>query len=308
MRESAQVTRAGAFATAFGEVRRIDELDVPEPDRAGLGALGLAHFTRCDRDALVASMREAAAASLAGVDLDEVDRVVLATSDFVQATDRECLPRLADELRLRRATPLGVSQGFCTNFSLAFEVVQALLAAGRAHCVLFVTADRYWSDSARVLRNRAGLGSDGAGACVLRRGRGPGFELRGIGHAWEPSVVHYGSPARLIDYVRAYSTGFARACKEALVDADVGPIDCAALVTPHFAPQVLKNLVELSGMEPSRLFSSDRARHGHCNSADQIGALGQLETALPPGAIALVTGAGEGVWGAVVARRVAEGS
>jgi 3-oxoacyl-[acyl-carrier-protein] synthase-3 len=300
------VTRLCGFAVRRGQPRDLSTLAVPEAQRQQLRRLGLWRYTWSDRTTLRVQMREAAASALSatGIEARSIDRVLLATSDFTQATDRDDLASLALALGLDQAVPLGVSQGFCTNFSLAFEVGAALIAAGRARRLLLVTADRYWSDEARVLRSNAGLGSDGAAACIMTSDRLPGYELRAIAHAYAPEAATLQSPDRLVEYVQTYASGYRSACAHALRDAGLASADCRWLVTPSFSGTVLRNLAELAGIDRARLHAADAGAVAHCNSVDQIAALAELSESLENGEAVLVTGAGEHLWGAVVATRV----
>jgi 3-oxoacyl-[acyl-carrier-protein] synthase III len=305
-RGTSPAVRIVGLAGDVGTVHPIAELAVPEAEREELTRRGLTWFARCDRKGLFDLVRRCVRSSLgrAGISAGDVDRLIFATNDFVQETDRFVVPELACELGLQVALPLGISQGFCTNFSLAFEVASCLIASQYASNVLFITADRYWSDEARVLRNRAGIGSDGAASCLLTREIRPGYALRSVAHACAPEVVELQAPDRAIDYIRAYAAGYSRACSEALSKASLDSRSCEWLVGPHFSPSVRKNLIELAGYDAHRAYFDNAETLGHCNSVDQILALRDLELRLPEGVSVLVSGAADHLWGAAVVTRV----
>ena len=299
-------TYVRGFSLRLGRIESVAELAVPAAERARLERLGTVSFARCTDASLVGLMQEAAAESLllAALDASAIDRIVLTTSDFLQEKNRDDVAEVACALGIEHAAPLGISQGFCTNFSLAFEVADSLIASGRARAILLLTADRYQSDAVRVLRGNAGVGSDGVAACVVTSEPGGGYLLKSVAHAYCPVAMELRAPDRLVDYVEVYASGYASACRRALAVAEVAPATCARLVVPNFSTSVLRNLSELSGIPHSRVFDDNVARFGHCNSADQLSALGELESELSPESAVLVTGAGEYVWGAAVMIRV----
>lgn len=299
-------TYVRGFSHRLGRIESVAELAVPEVERARLERLGMVSFARSVEASLVGLMQEAAAESLllAALDASAIDRILLTTSDFLQEKNRDDVAEVACALGIEHAVPLGISQGFCTNFSLAFEVADCLIATERARAILLLTADRYRSDAVRVLRGNAGVGSDGVAACVITSEPGGGYLLKSVAHAYAPLAMELRAPDRLVEYVEVYAAGYASACRRALAEAEIQSGACARLVVPNFSRSVLRNLSELSGIPHARVYDDNVARFGHCNSADQLSALGELETELTPGSAVLVTGAGEYVWGAAVMIRV----
>lgn len=293
------------FAARLGDIVSVRELPIHDAEIERLERLGLERFSFCREDSLVPLMQASAAETLerAAINAVDIDRLVLTTSDYLQQKNRDDLAQVATFLGLTRALPLGVAQGLCTNFSLAFEVVESLLSSGKAQTVLLITADRYSSVAQRILRGNAGVGSDGVASCIMTRKKS-GYALRSVAHAFNSNAMNFKTPDRLVAYVSAYAEGYSSACREALQRAGYTPDQCARLVVPNFSQTVLRNLAELSLVPRARMFTENLGRFAHCNSADQFIALGQLEDELRAEDVVLVTGAGEYIWGAAVLQRV----
>lgn len=116
----------------------------------------------------------------AGVDVAEVDGIILAT-----ATPDSAFPATA--VHVQRL--LGVARGFafdisaaCTGFVYALATADALLRAGQARCALVIGSEVYsrildWAD-----RGTCVLFGDGAGAVVLRAEAAESAEAPVAGH------------------------------------------------------------------------------------------------------------------------------
>ncbi|EHM02129.1 3-oxoacyl-(acyl carrier protein) synthase III [Acetobacteraceae bacterium AT-5844] len=115
---------------------------------------------------------EAARAALAqaGIDVSEVDAIIVAT-----ATPDSAFPSTAARVQAK----LGVKKGFafdisvaCTGFVYALSVANAMLKAGQGRCALVIGAEVFsrildWTD-----RGTCVLFGDGAGAVVLKAEQG----------------------------------------------------------------------------------------------------------------------------------------
>ncbi len=152
---------------------RIDTSDAWIRERTGIGQRYLAgsHET-C---AFMAAAASRAALSAAGVEAQQVDAVLLATS-----TPDQAFPATA----VRVQAALGMTGGFafdlsaaCSGFIYALSMADALIRSGQARTVLVIGAEVFsrlldWHDRATCV-----LFGDGAGAVVLRAGPadGPGL-------------------------------------------------------------------------------------------------------------------------------------
>jgi 3-oxoacyl-[acyl-carrier-protein] synthase-3 len=107
-----------------------------------------------------------AALAQAGIDVSEVDAIILAT-----ATPDAAFPSTAARVQAK----LGITQGFafdvsaaCTGFVYALAVADSMIRTGQARCALVIGAEVFsrildWTD-----RGTCVLFGDGAGAVVLR--------------------------------------------------------------------------------------------------------------------------------------------
>lgn len=295
--------RLGGFNFAQGTVTPLGELELPEPLVQRLAHLGVSEVAKLE-GSLVPLMIATAKRALqqANIASENVDRIVWATSDFTQEANRDDLAQVALALGLERAIPLGVSQGYCANFTLLCETAAGLIETGRARTVLSLVGDKYSSDPARLLAGNSGLGSDGVGAFVLTREAVGDFNLGSVAHTYAPLLHCFREPSKLREYVEGYCEGFSRATRDALRQANCSAGDCAHLVVPNFTDVVVKNLVELSGMSAHSRIKNE-ALVAHCNAVDQVALLEALARRSRAGERSLVTAAGEYIWGAAVIER-----
>ncbi len=134
------------------------------------------HLAGAEESCAVMAARAASAAlRQGGIDPDNIDAIIVATS-----TPDEAFPATA----VRVQALLGIARGFafdvsaaCSGFVYALSVADAFVRAGTARCVLVIGSEVYsrilnWQD-----RTTCVLFGDGAGAVVLRAGAadGPGI-------------------------------------------------------------------------------------------------------------------------------------
>ncbi len=120
--------------------------------------------------ALIASQR---ALEVAGVNPDEVDLIIVATT-----TPDMVFPSTACLLQAKLGVTGGAAfdvQAVCTGFVYALSIADKFIRSGSAQCALVVGAETFtnlldWSD-----RNTCVLFGDGAGAVVLRPADAPGI-------------------------------------------------------------------------------------------------------------------------------------
>ncbi|MGE4334803.1 MAG: beta-ketoacyl-ACP synthase III [Pigmentiphaga sp.] len=114
-----------------------------------------------------------AALADAGVDANEVDLIVVATS-----TPDQVFPSTACAVQANLGVTGGAAfdlQAVCSGFVYALATADALVQAGRARCALVIGAETFsrildWNDRATCV-----LFGDGAGAVVLKAAKAPGI-------------------------------------------------------------------------------------------------------------------------------------
>jgi len=120
-----------------------------------------------------------AALANAGLDVSDVDLIVLAT-----ATPDRTFPATATKVQANLGMTRGVAfdvQAVCTGFVYALAVADNFIKAGQAQCALVIGAETFsrildWED-----RGTCVLFGDGSGAVVLQAGQGEGTKAdRGI--------------------------------------------------------------------------------------------------------------------------------
>lgn len=297
--------KVGGFSFRLGQARSIDSLPELQDQPARLRrmeSLGLRYYLEADEgfeDMIVSAV--SGALTNAAIEAPAIDTVIYATSAFDQSQESGLIFTVLRRCGLSNARPLGMFLGFCTNFTYALELVDGFRRTGRARHVLLIFADSYARHPSRILLRDAAVGSDGVACCVVSDALLTGYEVRALGHACDVEAVRHLEVNDIVSYVRAYANGVRSSARTALETAGIGAADCQWLVTANFNRSVLRNLCELCGIAPDRLYDRNVAAMGHCNSADQLFALDQLlGSELAEGTSVLVTGPGEAVWGAAV--------
>ncbi|RKG75788.1 hypothetical protein D7W79_19525 [Corallococcus exercitus] len=301
--------RIGAFTWRLGERREIDSLPELSADPRRLQRMkkhGLACFMEATQpreglmvEALQASVRES------GMDPLSIDTVIYATGTFDDREDAALMPVVLRRCGLLNARPIGVFLGFCANFTYAFEAIEGLRALGRSRNALLLFSDAYPAGRTRLIRQDSAVGSDGVACCVVSDALERGYDVGPVRHHYDAQATEHLETGDIVSYVRAYSNGVRTSAEAALAAAEVGAAECRWLVTANFNRSVLRNISELCGIGADRIYDRNIGELGHCSSADQLIALGQLlESDLPASTPLLVTGPADTVWGAAAMRVV----
>ena len=156
---------------------RLDTSDEWITSRTGIAQRHVAAEGELTSDLATAAAR--AALANAGLDVADVDLIVLAT-----ATPDRTFPATATRVQANLGMTRGAAfdvQAVCTGFVYALAVADNFIKAGQAQCALVIGAETFsrildWND-----RGTCVLFGDGAGAVVLRAGEGDGTKAdRGI--------------------------------------------------------------------------------------------------------------------------------
>jgi 3-oxoacyl-[acyl-carrier-protein] synthase III len=260
----------------------------------------------------------------AGVGVEEVDAIVLAT-----ASPDRLLPSTACDLQAllgaTNAAAFDVAAA-CPGYIYALTVAEGLIASEQSRTVLVVGAEKLSTITDFEDRSTAILFGDGAGASVVRRADGSG---RGIlssflksdgrlapllyrpgGGAADPisnKVVcdrsHYMKMAGR-EVFKAAVLAMAEACDEALTRAGVSAEEIDLLI-PHQANlRIIEATAKHAGMPMSKVMVN-LDRYGNTSSASIPLALDQAvaEGRVRPGSLLLLVAFGAGfTWGSAVVR------
>lgn len=240
---------------------------------------------------------------------EQVAGLVLASSSLEPDEAQDLTVQVAAELGLAHAVPYGVFLGQCANWFLALTIARGIAAGlGGGQALLVVSADQLpavgWS---RVVANGASVFSDGVASCLLttfmpRRG----YRVRSVGVRTYPAVYSAHRSGSLLEYIQEYAAALQAVSVEACKAAGVEITSVDKVVGGNYNRAVLRNYVPLLGLRAEQIFDQHVARFGHCFSADQLIALGDLqeqrtEVAEPK---YLLLGNGMYVWGGAVVERV----
>lgn len=257
---------------------------------------------------------EAARAALAqaGIDVSEIDAIIVAT-----ATPDAAFPSTAARVQAK----LGVHQGLafdlsaaCTGFVYALSVADALLRAGQARCALVIGAEVFsrildWTD-----RGTCVLFGDGAGAVVLRAAPAAA-EARGI------LSCHLHADGRLGDILSVDETAgivrmtgrevfrhavskLAAVVDEALAANNLDKADVSWLVPHQANKRIIEAMGRKLGLPPERVVMTVD-RHANTSAASIPLALAEAtrDGRIKQGDLVLMEAIGGGLtWGAALAR------
>ena len=291
----------------------IDTTDAWIRERSGIRQRHLAAPGETCSSMGAAAARQAMAR--AGVDVGEIDAVIVAT-----ATPDSTFPSTA----VRIQALLGIGRGFafdvlaaCTGFIYALSVADAMLRAGQAKCALVIGAETYsrildWTD-----RGSCVLFGDGAGAVVLRAEAGECGIISSHLHAdgrhadilyVEGGPGSTGGPGLLRmagrEVFKHAVTKLAGVVDEALAANGLARADIDWLV-PHQANiRIIEAMGRKLGLPPERVVVTVD-RHANTSAASIPLALADAVEAgrFKAGDLVLMEAIGGGLtWGAVLAR------
>ncbi|HLM30859.1 MAG TPA: beta-ketoacyl-ACP synthase 3 [Solirubrobacterales bacterium] len=267
---------------------------------------GIAQRRHAAPDAtLVELAADAAAVALgrAGVEAEEIDQVLVATS-----TPDDLLPNaaplVAERIGANRAGAMDVGAA-CTGFLAALELGAASVESGRVASSLVIGADLM----SRILdfddRRTAGLFGDGAGAVVVVPGGagaiGP-IRLRADGAGATHVSAAHGGKVRM-DGRATFRAAVARLCEatlEVTAEADLELEQIDLFVYHQANSRILAAVGERLGLPADRVVDS-LARYGNTSAASVPIALDEAiaDGRVRPGSKVVVGAFGAGLmWGA----------
>jgi 3-oxoacyl-[acyl-carrier-protein] synthase-3 len=254
-----------------------------------------------------------AALEQAGIDVGEVDAIIVAT-----ATPDSVFPSTAARVQAK----LGVTRGFafdisaaCTGFVYALSVADAMLRGGQARCALVIGAEVFtrlldWKD-----RSTCVLFGDGAGAVVLRAMPAGEAEGRGVlschlhADGTQGDILSVDPATRMVrmtgrEVFRHAVSKLAAVVDEALAANGLDKADVSWLV-PHQANQrIIDAMGRKLGLPPERVVATVD-RHANTSAASIPLALAEAtrDGRIKPGELVLMEAIGGGLtWGAALAR------
>lgn len=299
-------------------VDRIDSSDEWIRTRSGISTRRWA-----DDDETIVSMSVAAsrdALTAAGLEADEVDAVVLATSSqMVLGPSAGAV--VATELGMHDTAAYDVSAG-CAGFCYALGNAAALVRAGQARNVLVIGVERLSDLLDPTDRTCAFIFADGAGAVVVGRG-----DTEGVGPvAWgsdgsqtaaikqdkdftqffsEVDIAAAGGDPAVRPYIRMNGAAVFRwavtfleqACRGALDKAGVTVEQLDAFVPHQANSRITDALVRTLQLPDSVVVAGDIAESGNTSAASIPMAMEELLRSgkSKPGDVALLVGFGAGL-------------
>ncbi|MCW2495732.1 beta-ketoacyl-ACP synthase III [Jatrophihabitans sp.] len=265
--------------------------------------VGIAERRWCDDDETVVDMAEMAASKAlanSGVDLAEVDLVIVASCTMPTPVPAAA-PQLATRLGIAAPGAYDVNSG-CSGFVYAFNAATAAVQTGQARNALVVASERFsgWIDMAD--RSTCIILGDGAGAAVV----GPS-ETIGIGPVvWGSDGAQHDTVAIDVStrffrqegqaVYRWATSQMAPIALEACRRAGVAPRDLAAFV-PHQANLRIIDAIARRLDAPDVIVAKDIVTSGNTSAATIPLALSRMveHGEIPSGAPVLILGFGSGL-------------
>ena len=279
------------------------------------------HFAAEGETTSVLAARAAEAALKdAGLTIDDIDAIIVATS-----TADLTFPSAATMVQAR----LGMTRGFafdvqavCAGFVFALANANGLILSGQANRILVIGAETFsrimdWTD-----RGTCVLFGDGAGAVVVERGEGDGTSAdRGIlasdlnsdGRFRDILYVDGGVSTQTTGHLRMHGKEVFRHAVEKLAETAHRSLDKAGLkpgdvdwIVPHQANlRIIKATAQKMDVDLSHVVITVQD-HGNTSAASIPLALSvaNLRGQIKPGDLVVVEAIGGGLaWGSVVFRR-----
>lgn len=255
----------------------------------------------------------------AGLDPDDIDAVIVATST-ADLTFPSAATMVQAELGMTRGFAYDV-QAVCAGFVFALANANGLILSGQADRVLVIGAETFsrildWTD-----RGTCVLFGDGAGALILERAEGTGTsEDRGIlssdlhsdGRFRDILYVDGGVSTQTTGHLRMQGKEVFRHAVEKLAETAHAALDKAGLtpeqvdwIVPHQANlRIIKATAQKMGLGMDRVVVTVQD-HGNTSAASIPLALsvGKERGQIKPGDLIVVEAIGGGLaWGSVVFR------
>jgi 3-oxoacyl-[acyl-carrier-protein] synthase-3 len=299
-------------------------LDLDTTDEWVRSRTGIAQRHVADQSIATSDLAvEAGAAALKSAGVATADAVLLAT----MTPDRTCpptAPLVASQLGLPPGLALDVNAA-CSGFVYGLALASGLIAAGIAERVLLIGADVMSRVVDPTDRNTAVLFGDGAGAVVLRGGRGdePGavgpFDLGGDGELGDLLHIPAGGSRLPLDAAtiadrshflrmdgkevyRQAVAGMAASCRRVLATAGVDIADVDHLVAHQANARILSAVATRLGI-PAERCVCNVDRYGNTTAASIPLAMADTDATAAPGDCTVLTAFGAGLtWGSVLLR------
>ncbi len=300
------------FGYAFGddqEVARVAADYVDDPER--VLRWGYDTFHRAPEGVTATDLAaDAARKALADVDLaaDDVDLIVLATSELPEYPHWDSSAALARKLGRTRAQTLLLNEG-CASGVTGLGMVAGLMAVQpELDTVLFVAVNRVSEFHRNRMKVNNAVHSDGAVAAVLRRGHPrnrwlatdqftdpdlcdwfrtdyggavapvppPGWTSRTAPAGHERVQAHFAKdPRRLREFVDVLNARVVEVIEGACRRAGIGRDEVAHVIYINDSPEAIDDIAAPFGLPRERTNAPIAVAHGHMGAADQLVSLGQ---------------------------------
>lgn len=241
----------------------------------------------------------------AAVDAADVDAVILFSSTFSTYDNHADVIGLCHELGMRRAMPLGLYLGQCTNFSQALLVAKSFVDSGGMRRVLLIGSDALdESRSSRILDGNRSVFSDTVVSCVVGADLACGYVLEHVDHATEPQLSVLDPARDFLQIIDLFAKTMEALCARTYAARGHGAAQFSRLVLANLAIPVLKNYAMVAGTTLATVPTDNIGRFGHCFAYDQLITLDTLDD-VQPGDLLHILGVGSNyLFSSAVVRRL----
>ncbi|WP_067840993.1 beta-ketoacyl-ACP synthase III [Nocardia lijiangensis] len=223
----------------------------------------------------------------AGVDVDEVDCVIVATSTHLLLTPAAA-PRIATELGMNGAAAFDVSAG-CAGFCHALALASDLVRCGTSKNVLVIGVEKLTNTINMTDRSTAFLFADGAGAVIVgpsdEPGIGPtvwgsdGTQHRAIRQDKDWMEFFAEIDEKGLDAVRPYMTmegtavfrwaahSLEKVCRDAIDRAGLSTDDMQAMIPHQANGRIIEIMARVLKLPESCALANDIEETGNTSAA-----------------------------------------
>lgn len=303
-----------AYGYAFGADQPTDTATVAEfaDDPERVHRWGYQGFHRAPQDVTgtrLAARAARTALDRAGLTADDVDQLVLAVSDVPEYLNWDASAALARELGIRLKPCLLLNEGCVSGVTGLGNAAGLFAVHPELTTVLFVAVNRVSEYHRNRMKVNNSIHSDGASACVLRRGHPAGrwlateqftdpdvadwfrsdyggavapvapegWTVRDHANGLERVQDHFrDNPKGLRDFVQALNQRLVEVTDRACARAGVKRDDLARIIHLNDNQGSFEEIAEEFAVPVTRTNAHLAALHGHMGAADQLSTVAMM--------------------------------
>ena len=287
------------------DIQQLEELRDNPDLLETLRSLGVASYSSSKQ-----SIPELAAASASRslwkgkIAPEAVGLLIFATSSFGEITPKD-IQWLVAKLGIKNAYPVGMTLSECANFIIALGTAVDALGQERCKNVLIVTADKTPNGNSRIVPPDVSVASDAAASVVLTTEEEGPYEVLGTQQTMIPLAFEKSAHEDFGLYLKTSIKGLTRIAEQTLSASGKQPEDFSWLITNSYNTSVSNLFATQFRVDPSRVYTANIGRYGHCFGADNLINLSHCASENRPAAGDLICllASGPNMWATALLRK-----